>query len=221
MQITNRKLGIGIPLTWPQVPSPFFDSFTIMEKPPFHYLRANNGPIDELRNNLVEQAQNLGCSHLIMMDADMVYPRMVLAPLLRHKRPVAGGLCFRRYPPFDPLIYRGGINRYKTIEEWTEGELLEVDATGTGCLLFDMEVFDRVKPPWFRFEPNPNQEVGGLIGEDIGFCSRLKAAGYQIFVDTSIEIGHLSTFEVTRETWQLYKQLKEVQKRRRKNDDCA
>lgn len=48
-------------------------------------------------------------------------------------------------------------------------------------------------PSAARFSP---QEVG----EDSGFCDRVKAAGMRIVVDTNIEIGHLDTIIVTAAT---------------------
>jgi len=56
MKISNFKLGIGIPLTFPFVPSGFFYSFAMMERPDFTFLHDDNGPVDALRNNLVEKA---------------------------------------------------------------------------------------------------------------------------------------------------------------------
>jgi hypothetical protein len=77
-----------------------------------------------------------------------------------------------------------------------------VDATGAGCLMFDMEVFRKMPKPWFRAQRNPD---GTPIGEDIGFCQDLKAAGYKIFVDTSVPAGHLTTMIVNTQTNRLYR----------------
>lgn len=218
IEVTNQILGIGIPLNWPMLWTPFFDSFVVMDRPDFKYIRAWRGNIDDMRNELVTEAQRLGCTHLIMMDTDMIYPKNTIVQLLSHRLPVVGGLCFRRYPPFTPLTMRGRINNYRVVEVWNEGLLAKVDATGTGCVLFDIEVFDKIKPPWFKFRPNPNKEIGGVIGEDIGFCPRLKRAGYELHVDTSIEIGHLSTMVINRDTYELYKGLRQLRDKRRKEE---
>jgi hypothetical protein len=93
--------------------------------------------------------------------------------------------------------------------EWEPGELVEVDATGAGCIMYDMEVFRKLPYPWFRFLKNPDN--GMVIGEDIGFCQDLKAAGYQIFVDTSIQAGHLTTMIVNEATHKLYRAMKTKQ----------
>jgi hypothetical protein len=61
--------------------------------------------------------------------------------------------------------------------------------------------------PWYRFRMNGPKPVG----EDIGFCSDLKAAGYRIFVDTSVPVGHLSQMQITEGTWRLYSRLKDLE----------
>jgi len=208
MKISNFKLCIGIPLTFPFVPSGFFYSFAHMEKPKeYTLIHADNGSgsIDALRNDLVDMALQVGASHLIMMDTDQIYPVETIPKLLSHKLPVVGCVVNRRYPPFDPILLRGKMGAYESIDEWEEGALVEVDATGTGCIMFNMEVFRKMPRPWFKFR---KLETGEGIGEDIGFCHDLKESGYRIFVDTSIQCGHLTTLNVTMSTYQLYKSVK-------------
>jgi hypothetical protein len=207
MRIGNLKLGIGIPLSFPMVPSSFFDSFITMEKPDFVYLRTSAGPVDEMRNSIVQQAIASGCSHLVMMDTDQVYDTKTIPRLLSHKLPVVGCLVYRRYPPFDPIMLKGSIGKYERITEWAPGELVEVDATGTGCLLFNMDVFRKMPEPWFAFRT----VNGAMVGEDIGFCADLRQAGYRIFVDTSIPAGHLTQLIVNEGTWKLYKNISDAE----------
>lgn len=207
MQISNIKLGIGIPLSFPMVPSAFFDSFIAMEKPNFVYLRSSIGAIEAMRNNIIEDALVSECTHVIMMDTDQIYDKKTIPVMLSHKLPVVGCLVYRRYPPFDPLMLSGSVGRYKTIKEWLPDSLVDVDATGCGCLMFEMSVFKKMPRPWFKFRKSSEGEVG----EDIGFCSDLKRAGYNIYVDTSIPAGHLSRMVVNEQTWRLYKTLKEAE----------
>lgn len=211
MKISNFLLGIGIPLNFPMVPDDFFDSFIIMEKPDFVYLRSRSGHIDDMRNNIVIDALESGCTHLIMMDTDQVYDVKTITKLLEHRLPVVGCLVYRRYPPFDPLMLRGKINSYQTILDWSPGDLVEVDATGTGCLLFEMEVFRKIPGPWFMHRKIPDIGSGGIVSEDIAFSSDLRMAGYRIFVDTSIPAGHLTRLQVNEALWKLYKKTIEVE----------
>jgi len=206
MKITNQKLAIGVPCSFPTVPISFFNSFVHMERPDFTYISADNGPIDTLRNDIVEKALSVNATKLIMMDVDMIYHPKTITRLLSHNLPVVGALCFRRYPPFDSIMLRVTDGQYLSVDEWEEGELVEVDATGAGCLMFDMTVFKEIPYPWFKFKKDV--DTGAVIGEDIGFCQSLKAIGHKIFVDTTVPSGHLSTMVINRETNRLYKAMK-------------
>lgn len=210
MKISNLKLAIGIPCSFPFIPVSFLYSFLYMERPDFELIHADNGPIDTLRNDIVEKALSINATHLIMMDTDMVYHPKTITSLLSHKLFVVGALCFRRYPPFDSIMLKivegKEYNKYESIDEWEEGELVEVDATGAGCLMFDMSIFRKMPYPWFRFQKQ--ERTGFVIGEDIGFCQDLKAAGYKIYVDTSVPSDHLTTLAVNRKTNLLYRAMK-------------
>jgi hypothetical protein len=254
MKISNLNLCIGVPLSFPWVPSSFFHSFIQMERPDFTYLYADNGHIDDLRNNIVEKAKRVNATHLIMMDVDQVYHRETITRLLSRKLPVVGALVHRRYVPFDSLMLKmveidEHINGYQSIDDWEDGTLVNVDATGGGCLMFDMQVFyelDRIwqkevddfnalcpsagelsllseptrkyllglqqgynaphKPgEYFKSRKNPD---GSVVGEDIAFCQFIKEAGYDIFVDTSVPAGHLTTMIVNTATNRLYRAMK-------------
>ena len=206
MKVSNINLAVMIPLTFPFVPAGFFYSFAQMERPDFTFIHADNGPIDTLRNDLAEKALQMGCTHGIFMDTDMCYHPKTIPRLLSHRLPVVGALSYRRYPPFDPIMLRGKPGEYYGVDQWVEGELVEVDATGAGCMLFEMNVFRKMPPPWFKFRKlNGGDET---IGEDIGFCCDLKAAGYRIFVDTAVPSAHMTHMAVNHQTYLLYRSMK-------------
>ncbi len=202
------KLGIALPHTDDTISKQFFLSWLMMEKPDYMFLIPKFPQnIDAVRNDLVLQAIEEKCTHLIMMDTDQVYPSDTITKLISHKKPIVGAVVHRRYPPFDALLYRGKLGKYYHIpdEEIYSGKLVDVDATGTGCILYDMQVFKKIPYPWFKIR---RQKDGKPIGEDIGLCSKLKKAGFNIFVDTSIRIGHMAKMVVDENTYRLYKGLK-------------
>jgi len=226
--VSNFRLGIGIPLTWGHVPSQFFDSFVTMKKPNFAYLRPDfPGRLEDVRNALVEQAIESQCTHLIMIDTDEVFPSDAITRLLEHDLPIVGGKVHRRYPPFDPILYRKvkELNGYTQVPdgEWEQGGLVEVDATGAGCLLMQTWIFREIQKPWFRHIPpiyDENlEQVQKERGEDIYFCEKAREAGFRIFVDTGIDIGHLGLLEINEHTYRLYKMLDKERRKRLENNN--
>ena len=211
-----RKQGgiaIGFPLVDDRVPVQFFTSFACMDKPseyrlllPYFPHGPWTGSLADARNSLVQQALDDGCSHLLMLDTDQIYPVDTLTRLLSHNVDVCGVRVHRRWMPFDPIFLRGDIGKYLSVpdEEMYSGDLIQVDATGTGCLLFNMDVFLKVDPPWFEF----GMHEGKPVGEDINFCSKARQKNIEIYVDTSIEVGHLATMVVNKSLHQICKKMK-------------
>ena len=207
------KLGIGFPLIDDRVLIQFMISFITMDKPASYTLLMPNFPVGELpgniadvRNNLTVQALNEDCTHLLMLDTDQRYPVNCLTRLVSGNKDVIGTPVHRRWPPFDPILYRGKPGKYYHVphNECYSGDIVEVDATGCGCILYNMEVFMKIDYPWFEISKT---DTGKTIGEDINFCSKLKDNGYKIFVDTSIEIPHLTLFEVNRSMYELFRKF--------------
>jgi hypothetical protein len=208
VKISNFRLGIGRPCNFPMVHMAFFDSWCTMEKPPFIYIPVDNGGIDQMREAIVIDALNWGCTHLFMMDCDMVYHPKTVPKLISHNLPLVGALCYRRYPPFDELILRRKKDGegYELITEYEEDKLIRVDRTGTGCLLFQTKVFEKIPRPWFDFGTGKLKK-GEARGEDFRFCDKARAAGYEIFVDPTVPAEHIASFKINRSFSDLYKAL--------------
>ena len=202
----NMLVGVCIPGTDRTFPSEFCDSFFCIGKPSRTvYIRPKGaGPLDHIRNELVLMAQKMMCTHVWMADTDQIYPQDVLMKLLAADLPVVAAKVHRRYPPYDPLLLRGSPGSYKSVPEaeWTPGGLVEVDATGCGSILYNMEVFDKIPYPWFEFH---FENKANPVGEDVDFCQKLRKAGIPIHVDCGIEIGHMSLNIITVESYWAYK----------------
>ena len=197
------KLAIGIPLSWNYVPADFFDSMMLMDKHGAEIIRASSGPIHEMRNNIVVKALQLGCTHIMCLDGDMVYPPDTITRLLAHNVEIVGALTFKRFPNFEPLLFAGEQHNMWLMDPIPDG-LVEVTATGTACLLIKTSVFDKVDYPWFEFI---NDKEANRVGEDINFCYNASNAGIPIYVDTTIRTEHLAS---TRVNWNLYHLQKDM-----------
>jgi len=220
------KLAIAVPLTDATVYAQFFFSFikviTEYMTSLFHQGKSVGvdvlmpdfpAQIDAARNNLVHQALVSGCTHILMMDSDQIYetPDMI-NKLLDHNKPVVGARVHRRYPPFDPLLLRGEVDAmYQVPDEEVQNEdgsfekEVPVDFTGTGCILYNMEIFtDTIDETWFKLRKGGR---GQAVGEDISFCERLGELKIPIVVDSSINIRHLSLLAVDWGTYKLFQKI--------------
>jgi len=220
------KLAIAIPLTDQWVYTQFFFSFIKVITEYMSSLVKEGKPIsfdvlmpdfpcqvDAARNNLVQQALLLGCTHILMMDTDQIYNTDdMIQKMLAHNKPVVGARVHRRYMPYDPLLLRGDVGRlYQVPDEevkkpdGTFETELDVTYTGTGCILYDTQIFiDMIPEKWFQFKVG---DVGQSIGEDIVFCEKLRDCKIPIIVDCSIDIKHLTLMAVDYGTYKLFQKI--------------
>lgn len=206
MNFNNVKLAICLPLTFPYIPVEFFDSMMAMKKPCRHvFLRVGGYQgLDQVRNKLVEAAINYDCTHVLFLDVDHNHNPETITKLFSHNKPIVSGLNYMRNDPFEPCMFKGMINKYETITEWVDGDLIEVDSVGAACLLVDINVFKNIQSPYFSFMKNPDLNIPFDIGEDVYFCNKAKQVGYKIYVDTSLETNHLATIEINKKFNQIW-----------------
>lgn len=173
---------------------------------PFHTLDVRDHPVEIARNEIVGRAFAVNdaakadpsiprITHLLWIDDDMVFKPDALQRLLAHDLPIVGGLCHNRRAPYMPiLLYKSPASgseanhAYLYRYDYPKG-LVEVDATGGAFLLVKMEVFEAIEQKFATPGEGPFSQRGS--GEDVSFCERAKLCGYPIYVDTTVEIGHI------------------------------
>lgn len=204
------KLGFAMPLSWPYINSITHMSLMAMDRPNFTYLEtARGGDLAEKRELQVELGLRLGCTHIVLLDADMVYPQSVINDLfgvLNKGADMSGGLCYRGYEPYNPLIWHPTEERQlKVFTDYKFGDLVDAGATGAACLLIKKEVFEKVERPWFRIQEEETTDSGRTTvirrGEDTYFCRKATKAGFKLKIMTDYDIGHLREFSIDRHFW--------------------
>lgn len=164
--------------------------------------------VDALRDSVAALAMQEGFSHILYLDADMVWPTDTLMRMLaHHDQGIVGGLYVMRHPPFAPVALRDGkaaegseVLQYQHAREGlTETELVPCDVLGMGCTLVPVSVFDAIGPrPWFAYA---NDDEGWpCVTEDVPFCQKAQKAGYGIWLDPTISCGHVTQQVVDRKT---------------------
>lgn len=155
--------------------------------------------VDALRDQAVTLALQEGHSHLLFLDADMVWPTDVLTKMLRHHdRGIVGGLYFLKGQPWAPVAMKGKTRlEGSSVDQWYRldtypDDLLEVDILGMGCTLIPMEVFRAIGPrPWFEY--GLDDDGWPRVSEDVPFCVKAQAAGFKLFLDSTVKCGHVTS----------------------------
>lgn len=139
----------------------------------------------EKRNFIAVQAVNAKCDYIFFTDDDMLFPPETLEVLLSREKDVTGALYYQRVLPLRPVV-----------ELW-EGQsmadkLFKVKGVGLGLVLIKCSILSKVKTPWFDTQVN---EYGWTkLGDSYFFCDRVREAGFEVWCDPSLSIGHLSDY---------------------------
>ena len=98
----------------------------------------------------------------------------------------------------DDFRTNGGVMNHETIESISKrNKPFTVDYTGFGWLLIKNGVFEHEQMPYPWFAPKmqifESGEVQDMCGEDVSFCLDAKEAGFEIWCDPRIRVGHEKT----------------------------
>lgn len=153
------------------------------------------------RNAIVKAALQEACDYILMLDDDHIIDTSqstmpseaygFVDRLVKHleedpKKGIVGALYYQRGGDCWPVImHEFNGQPYFLMHSEVSGQLQKVDVTGGGCMLIRASVFDKIQEPWFA----PEHEYG----TDIQICKQVRAAGWEVWCDTSIVIGHLRT----------------------------
>jgi len=175
--------------------------------------------VDALRDAAVELAKFDGhdrkgrkhtpYTHLLFLDADMVWPTDVLTKMLRHHDVgIVSGLYCIKGGDFAPVALRDGVQPDGSVMTQyihdrgyreTGDALRPQQVVGMGCTLVPMAVFQRIGPrPWFTYESD--HQGWPRVSEDVPFCRKAAAAGVGIYLDPTVKCGHVTTHIIT-EQW--------------------
>ena len=98
----------------------------------------------------------------------------------------------------DDFRSNGGVMNHETIESISKRKKpFTVDYTGFGWLLIKKGVFEHegLPYPWFapKMQVFESGEVQDMCGEDVSFCLDAIEAGFKIWCDPRIRVGHEKT----------------------------
>lgn len=147
------------------------------------------------RNTLAQMTLDSGADYLWFMDDDHAFQPDLLMKLLRHDLPLVVPVCLGRQAPFAPVTFTenlGTLDGYEGYErkrlalpEHSPNELVKLVAGGTAGMVIHRDVLEAVGGPhWFEY---------GFVSEDLLFCDKAVAAGFEIYCDLGARLGHITT----------------------------
>lgn len=165
------------------------------------------------RNGIVKKFLAYGdADWLWFVDTDMVFEPDTLERLLQYadpvEAPIVGGLCFafdegRIVPTLYDLVGEADNPQVVRYQQWKPDAMMQVAATGTGCILIHKSALEKVRDfvppnrpgqvgfnpafPWFQEVDHDGQPVG----EDITFCWRAGICDVPVYVNTGVHVGHV------------------------------
>lgn len=165
------------------------------EPMPYIVLQGENGKggstggdytrIGPARDAIVQQAESEGVRYLLFVDDDTEPPADAFLHLLlgldqNPRAAICAGL-YRKKSDEDyyPVVW--DFDGYSITEP--PRTVFECGAIGAGCMLIDIGMLASI--PFPRFHPTPDGK-----DDDILFCNRVRAAGYQVLAHGGVRCTH-------------------------------
>ncbi len=179
------RVLIATPMSWEFVGKETWDSFDALNIWPGcgRVKNSASGALFALRNEAVSLMQTGGFEGVLFVDADMVFRQDALERITSHGQPIVSGICRQRRRPFRACMYMEFAGGLTPIEPRAcVGDLFPVDAVGGAFLYVEAKVFEALEKPYCLQLENRS--------EDMYFCRKARAAGWPIYVDLKLKIGH-------------------------------
>lgn len=170
----------------------FIPSFISLQRPEGSVTSTVHGQSPAAgRNTVIRQALENNCTHIFFMDDDMVFPPDTLMRLLVHDKPIVTALyllrSFPHRPAFFDKAYSNGKNKFASLVPGMKG-LVKGTNAGFGAVLIKTEVFRAMEDPWVRLG---ELDKDGWC-DDVGFFNRAREAGYDVYCDLDVQVGHMT-----------------------------
>jgi len=168
----------------------------------FEFLTRPGTFLHEQRNALARAATG---DYLLFVDTDMVWQPQDVEALLALDVDIMGGLYCNTNPAHSFYVFyedEAGVIRPMT---QVPAEPFQCAAIGTGFLLIRRRVLETMLAPTFirehgfPFDPTVNDawegadpnSCTGWAPEDVSFCLRARRAGFSIWCNPTVKLGHM------------------------------
>lgn len=161
----------------------------------------NNGTLVHIaRDKIACKAINQGYTHVLWLDADMIFSPTLLDDLADNGKDFISGVAHSRRAPYYSCLFKrlDDLNHMERFEEYP-AEPFRVAGCGFACVLISTEILRAVQTAC-KTCFLPEREWG----EDLAFCRRARALGYEIWADPQVRLGHMSHQAIWPEDHQKY-----------------
>lgn len=185
--------------------SAFFENFVALDYMPWDYLATTRSTyLPEARNTIHNLFLNeLGGSHLFMLDSDVLCPPGIIKTLLDHEKDIVGS-WYRKKEKFPIKDLEGNVSYiqrpvvydfdHSTDEKDLYKQRIEkgigierVDGAGAGCWLMSRRVAEALGE-------SPYDMNRG--GEDLVLCKKITDLGFDLWIDWDSPSAHCGIFFV-------------------------
>ncbi len=151
--------------------------------------------VTDPRNRIVRDFLFSGKEWLWMVDDDVI-PHSKVWQLFEHGKDIIGAPYFMVRPPTNvaiPCVLKWN-EKLKAYSHWPKpfgrSGVEEIDAIGTGCIVIHRRVLEHpdLRP---AFQLGVNALGVQVMTEDVLFCKKAKAVGFQVWVDWDVHADHL------------------------------
>jgi len=179
--------------------------------------RKGNGTIYHCRNQLAGGGNVQGKFQIpyegklkfdwqIWIDSDQVFKPYHIFQLIGLNKDIVSGVYRTSDQKHTTIVESWDEEYFKKYRRWrklTIDEVLERKSPfeclsmGFGLTVVRAGVLEKLEYPWFY--PEYRSLPGGgydFSSEDVGFCSRARAAGFSLWIDPSCVIGHEKSFVI-------------------------
>ena len=140
------------------------------------------------------------CDYLVWIDDDATFIDLAadIKKAIALDKDMVMGVCSCKPAPHYPNVGKfikigksGTIvdSESRHVYDFPTDKPFEADFGSFAFVVMKRKVLEGMKMPWFYFPPN--EWTGNVWGEDVTFCFNAKMHGFELWIDPTIQLGHL------------------------------
>ena len=141
------------------------------------------------RDKLAIHAINNNYTHVLWLDADMVFDDELLYDLMFANKDFVSGIARSRRYPYVSCLF-SSLSMIQRVEDYPR-DTFRVEGCGMACVLVKTDILRAVRERYHTcFLPTAD------LGEDLAFCKRAADLGYEIWAEPGAKLGHIGNITI-------------------------